>query len=150
MADPQILTTLRRKRDEIETHIKAAEKRLEQARHDLAHVNATIRLFEIGGEHQQFPAYVRLSTIFKRGELFRFCQEAIGASPDGTADTRQIAAHIIAAKGWDASDRALAVSVGHSVVTTLGERYRRGLAQKVGKRNGANVWRLAEKAISAV
>lgn len=150
MAEPHVLSALKAKQAEIEHHIKDGEKRLEQARHDLAHVNATIRLFEVGGEHQQFPAYVRLTTIFKRGELFRFCQEALQASPDGTADTRQVAAHIIAQKGWDASDRALAVSVGHSVVTTLGERFRRGLVRKSGRRAGAVIWRLAEGAVSAV
>ena len=38
MAEPQI-NTLEAKRQEIETYIRATEKRLAQARADLAHVN---------------------------------------------------------------------------------------------------------------
>ena len=55
MADPQIITTLMAKREEIETYIGRIEKQLTAARFDLAHVNATIRLFEMNGEHTQFP-----------------------------------------------------------------------------------------------
>jgi hypothetical protein len=36
MADPHVLTTLRRKQAEIENAIGAYEKRAEEARHDLA------------------------------------------------------------------------------------------------------------------
>src|SRR5690606_30507036 len=130
MADPQILTTLKSKREQIEKHLKTLERHVAQARHDLAHVNATIRLFEVDGKRLQFPAYVSFRSIFKKGEIFGLCKEALAASEDSTGDTRQIAAYIIAKKGWDASDRVLAVSVSHSVVTTLGERFRRGLIQK--------------------
>jgi hypothetical protein len=145
MAESNILTTLRRKQAEIEKHIKDSEKRLAQARHDLAHVNATIRLFEVGDQALQFPAYVRLSTVFKRGELMRLCQEALQAAPEGTATTRELAVWIIAHKGWDTGDKALAVSVVHSVVTTLSERKRRkGTVELLGKRGGVNLWRLPE------
>jgi hypothetical protein len=143
MADPHIFSTLNAKRRQIETHIKGLEKHLAQAKHDLAHVNATIRLFEVDGKQLQFPAYVSFRTLFKRGEVFDLCKQAIAASPDGTTTSRDIAAYIIAQKGWDASDRALAVSVGHTVITVMGERFRRGLVEKVGKRAGAVVWRMA-------
>jgi hypothetical protein len=48
MADPQVLTTLRRKQAEIENVIAAYEKRAEEARRDLAAINAAIRLFSVG------------------------------------------------------------------------------------------------------
>jgi hypothetical protein len=124
MAEPQVLSTLHAKRCEIERHIKEAEKRLKQARHDLAHVNATIRLFEVNGETKQFPAYVMLKQMFPRGDLARLCKEALAASED-SMDTRQLALHVMAEKGWDASDRALAVSVAKRIVTTLDELSRR-------------------------
>ena len=40
MSEPQIVNTLRSKRREIESAIAGYEKALEQARLDLAHVNA--------------------------------------------------------------------------------------------------------------
>jgi septal ring factor EnvC (AmiA/AmiB activator) len=40
MADPQVLTTLRRKQAEIENAIAAYEKRAEEARRDLAAIRA--------------------------------------------------------------------------------------------------------------
>ena len=66
MADPQILNTLRTKREEIETYIVRVEKQLAAARHDLAHVNATIRLFEVNGERTQFPVYIEINRLFER------------------------------------------------------------------------------------
>ena len=47
MADPLAITTLRPKRADIESAITTLEDRLKQVRADLAHVNATIRLFEL-------------------------------------------------------------------------------------------------------
>jgi hypothetical protein len=145
MADPQVLTTLRAKQAEIETYIADCEKRLGQARADLAHVNATIRLFETTrDETTQFPVYARLAKIFARGELLRLCREAIGASPDGALDTRQLAAHVMAAKGFDATDKALAVSITAKVTQTMDEAARRRRTfERAGKRSGVNVWRVA-------
>jgi len=46
MAEIRTDTTLRRKRDEITAVIKLYERQLAQARADLAHVNAAMRVFE--------------------------------------------------------------------------------------------------------
>ncbi len=142
MPGPQVLTTLTTKRQDIQSYIRDLERRLEQAKHDLAHVNATIRLFEVGDRQQQFPAYVNMRSLYRKGELTALCLEALETFPERSGDSRQIAAYIIAKKGWDATDRPLAVSVGHNVVSTLGARWRRGLIEKVGKEGGAVVWRL--------
>jgi TATA-box binding protein (TBP) (component of TFIID and TFIIIB) len=55
MADPQVLSTLRRKRDEIENAIAAYRAKIKDAERDLSAVAATLRLFELNGEPQQFP-----------------------------------------------------------------------------------------------
>src|SRR3954451_21752508 len=49
MAESPIITTLRTKRDQIEGLIAHLEDRIKEARTDLAHVNATLRLFEMDG-----------------------------------------------------------------------------------------------------
>ena len=142
MAEPNILHTLTAKRAEIEGYIRDTEKRLAQARADLAHVSATLRLFETKrDETTQFPVYIKLNTLFRRNELAGLCEAALQDAPEATLDTREIAAAVMAAKGWDAADKALVVSVARSVNATLSERKRRGIVRMVGKRNGVNVWR---------
>jgi hypothetical protein len=142
VADPHILSTLSAKQAEIESYIRRLEKQLDQARHDLAHVNATMRLFEVNGERTEFPVYVQLKRLFSRGELPRLCREALEASPEGELDTRQLAAHVMAAKGWETTDRALTTSVTFRVSQTMDEHSKRtGKVRKAGKRAGVNVWR---------
>ncbi len=146
MADPHIIHTLTAKQAEIEGYIRDTEKRLAQARADLAHVNATIRLFETQRDATtQFPAYIKLNRLFRRGELTSLCTDALHAAPEGTLDTRELAAAVMNAKGWDGADKALSVSVARNVVHTLDEarRRKRGF-EKVGKRDGVNVWRVSE------
>jgi len=69
MADPQALSTLRRKRDEIEIAIAAYRKKIEDAERDLSVVAATLCLFEPNGEPQQFPVYADIGRLWKRGEI---------------------------------------------------------------------------------
>ena len=77
MAEPQIVSTLRRKRDDMQAAIEAYEAKIEAAKHDLAAVNATLRLFELSGETLQSPAYVDLGRLWKRGEIVTVCREAL-------------------------------------------------------------------------
>jgi hypothetical protein len=48
MSEPLVIQTLKQKRAEISGVIAAYQARIAQARHDLAHINASIRLFESG------------------------------------------------------------------------------------------------------
>ena len=68
MAEPHSISALRTKRDQIIDAISAYEAKLNGALHDLAHINATLRLFEASGAPEDFPAYVDLHRILKRGE----------------------------------------------------------------------------------
>jgi hypothetical protein len=52
MAEPHILSTLRRKRDEIESVIAAYEAKIEAA-----------RLFGLTGDTQQYPVYMALNRL---------------------------------------------------------------------------------------
>jgi hypothetical protein len=58
MAESQTLVVLRNKRDEIERVTAAYEKKIEAAKLDLAHVNATLRMFEAPEGRTEFPVYV--------------------------------------------------------------------------------------------
>jgi hypothetical protein len=86
MALPLSVSMLRRKRDQIRDAIAAYEAKLREFQADLAHVLATLRLFEAGGEPADFPAYVDLNRVFRRGETTAFCMAEIEAH--GPLDTR--------------------------------------------------------------
>jgi hypothetical protein len=54
MAYPQVVSTLRRKRDEIESAIVTYRAKIQDAERHLCAVTATLRLFELSGEAQKF------------------------------------------------------------------------------------------------
>jgi hypothetical protein len=139
MADPQVVTTLRRKRDDIQAAIESYEAKIETAKRDLAAVNATLRLFELSGETLQFPAYVDLGRLWKRGEIVAVCREALAA--EGPLDTRELAVHVLRAKGMDEGDKVLRQTVAFRIVQALGIAAKRGTIGDGGKRRGVRLWR---------
>jgi hypothetical protein len=58
MAEIRTVTTLKSKRDEILRSLRLYERQVEQARADLAHINAVIRVFEATGDPNDMPRYV--------------------------------------------------------------------------------------------
>jgi hypothetical protein len=68
MPEIRTVTTLVKKRDEIRASIRMYEKRIAQARSDLAHVTATIRLCEASGKPQDLARYVGSYRLFSRDE----------------------------------------------------------------------------------
>lgn len=76
------VTTLKGKRDEITRAIVNYENKIAQAKVDLAHINATIRIFEIGEDgpvagSQTVAPYVDIYRMFKRGEMVAICKAAL-------------------------------------------------------------------------
>jgi hypothetical protein len=141
MAEIRTVTTLVAKRHEIESTIAAYEKRLDQARVDLAHVNATISIFEASGDRDAATAYMDIHRLFQRGELIAICKAAL--AEHGPMDTRALAVHILKAKGFDAGDKVLAKSIAARVIHALRMQAKRGRLEAAAKVRGAIVWRLA-------
>lgn len=67
--------------------IRLYEKHLAQARSDLAHVAAAIRIFEASGKPSDIARYVDTFRLFKRGEPWPICQAALA---NGSKDTREL------------------------------------------------------------
>jgi hypothetical protein len=149
MAEPHSVSILTRKRDKIRDTIAAYEAKLRQAQADLAHVNATLRLFAATGEPEDFPPYVDLNRVFRRGETTKFCIEAIRS--EGPLDTRQLAQRLIKWKGLDTDDKVLVTTVSLRIVQSLRMRARRGQELDGSeRRKGVCVWRLAPSTMPAV
>jgi hypothetical protein len=139
MAEIRTVTTLRSKRVEILASISLYEKRLAQARADLAHVTACIAIFEASGDGEELSSYVDTHRMFARGEMIRLCKEALAKGPK---TTKELALHVMAAKGLDTGDKVLAHAMAQRMIHALRQQERRGQLQDGGKVKGARVWRV--------
>ena len=139
MAEIRTVTTLRRKRIEIIGSIAQYEKRLAQARADLSHVNACIALFEVSGEPGAVPPHVDTHRMSARGELMTLCKQALASGPE---TTKELALHVMAAKGLDTGDKVLAHAMATRLIHGLRQQLRRGLLSGDGKVKGARLWAL--------
>lgn len=137
MAEIRTVTTLRSKKAEILASIAQYEKRIAQARADLSHVNACIALFEATGEPGALSPYVDTHRLFARGELMRLCKDALASGPK---TTKELALHVMAAKGLDTGDKVLARAMAMRLIHALRMQWRRGLIDGDGKVKGARVW----------
>jgi len=140
MAEIRTVTTLRSKRDEIVSSIRLYEKQLEQARSDLAHINAVIRVFEATGDPKDMPRYVDMHRLFKRAEKWELCKAAL--AKNGDLSTKDLAFHIMTAKGLDTNDAVLLTTVTYQLVQSLRMQAKRGRVQMAGKRHGVCIWQL--------
>ncbi|PNG26435.1 hypothetical protein [Methylocella silvestris] len=139
MAEPQIVNTLRSKRDELERIIASYEKAIDAARCDLSHVNATLQLFERGADPKAYPSRMSIIRLFKRGEVFALCKEALAGTPEGL-DTRELALAVLQAKGMDAGDAVLRKAVAYSIINVMRQQFRRGHVRGAEKKRGVRVW----------
>lgn len=141
MSTSLIVTQLLLKRAEIEAQIKSLEDRLGQARADLLHVSATVRLFDPTAIDRPATVYHGATKALRRSDLFALCKAALQASPEPLC-TRQPARHVITAEGWDGDDARLRLAISHKVGATMKRMSLRGAVKKVGERQKASVWLL--------
>ncbi len=139
MAEIRTVTTLVKKRDEIRASIRMYEAKTAQARSDLAHVTAVLRLFEVSGRAQDLARYSDHYRLFKRGEPWAICSAAL---VNGPLSTKELALALMKAKDMDLGDAVLAKSIGHRLIHSLRMQAQRGRVKRNGKRHGVSVWRL--------
>ena len=131
-----IIKALRDKRAEIHGQIAAYEARIAQAKHDLAHVNATLRLFT--DVEKQRARYVVSHGFFRKGEIADLCAQHLAGGVELT--TRELAERVMCARDLDASDATLRGSVVFKVVQALRHAARRKLVVVVSKNRGMCLW----------
>lgn len=140
MAEIRTVTTLTHKRDEIQRAIVGYEAKLAQARADLAHIVAAIKIFEATDDPDAMRAYVDLHQIWKRRELMRLCKGFLES--EGPLSTRQLAERAMASAGLDVDDKVLAKSVAFKVVQAMRAQFKRGTIADAGRVKGTRVWAL--------
>ena len=136
MAEPLVIQSLKDKRAEIHGRIAAYQAQIAQAKHDLAHINASIRLFT--DPESQRARYMVSHGFFKRGEIADICVRHLEV--DGKLTTRELAERVMVERKLDATDTTLRNSVVFKTVQALRHAARRKLVRMVEKRKGVCVW----------
>src|SRR5438067_6783527 len=83
MADPHVVSALREKRALVAGLIEKLERKLEQHRADLTHIDGVLRLFQPDrdpGDIKPKRTYARRTRYFARNELSRLCMDALRAA----------------------------------------------------------------------
>ena len=137
MPDPLIIRGLKRKRAAVQTTIATYEKRLKEARRDLAHVAATLHLFESPEGPGDVKLYHDIHRLFRRNELGNLCKQAL--SERGPLDTRELSHYVMEAKGFE-DDNELRKAIAYRIVNALRQQWKRGRIQRLAKRKGVIVW----------
>ena len=138
MADLHIISTLTTKRDAIERTIAAYEKRIEVAKRDLSHVNATLAMFAAPEDRTEYPVYMDTLRLFKRREIATLAKAAL--AQEGPLDTRELALRVIRSKGMDEGDRVLRASIAFRITQALNLQAKRGSICALPKRKGVRMW----------
>ena len=107
MSDPLIIQTLKQKRAEISGVIAAYQAKIAQARHDLAHINAVVRLVE-GGEQE-------MGLVHRQSRLIADILPAAFEE----LDTRQLAERVMCQRKPEVSYTPLRNSVVSKVAQSL-------------------------------
>lgn len=143
MVEIRTVTTLRHKRDEIAASVRLYERQLEQAKADLAHVLAAIRIFEASGDPNDATRYMDVHRLFKRGETWAICREALAGN--GAMTTKELVDELMKARKLPTGDRVLNRALGMKLVNALSKQELRGKLTRDGKRKGVVIWRLAQE-----
>jgi hypothetical protein len=85
------------------------------------------------------PSYSDLHRLFRYGEAFKLCQQALASGPK---TTRELAVYVANAKGRDGGDAVMRKVIGSKLIHSLRIREKQGQLVLEGKRKGVSVWRL--------
>src|SRR5438093_13778792 len=119
MADPHVISALREKRALVAGLIEKLERKLEQHRADLTHIDGVLRLFQPDRDPEAIKpkrTYVKRTRYFARNELARLCIDALRDVPSHIT-TDEIAAQVIATKGFEAADATLRAAIRDPLLT---------------------------------
>src|SRR5712671_808727 len=84
MADPHVISALREKRALVAGLIEKLERKVEQYRADLTHIDGVLRLFQPDRDPDEIKpkrTYTERTRYFARNELTRLCMDALRDAP---------------------------------------------------------------------
>jgi hypothetical protein len=143
VAEPHVVTALKAKRAELAGEVQAAEKRVDQLRVDLVHVDAVLHLFDPSAEPDAIPARrpYRRNGWFSDGELPRRILDTLRTSPEPLSAST-LAKRIVAQKGFAEGDAHTFLTIKKGVQSYL-RRHCHKLVEPAGRKGWDSLWRVA-------
>ena len=143
MAESHVVTALIRKRAQLAGQIEAAQDSLRQFIIDLDNLDATLRLFcpdiQLGDiKPKPLPPQHRVY----RGATARVVLQALRQASEPMT-TAQLTCHVMAERGMDTTDEALARTMARRVGACLRDQRIKGLATSNQGPDGLLVWEIA-------
>jgi hypothetical protein len=132
MAEPHIVKTLRRKREEIESVIADLETRLALAKIDHAQVGRTLAIFDCD-PREPMADYFEIGRLWRRSEIVALCRAALAEC--GPLDTNELTDRVIAAKGLQNVGAIMLQAIRGRVGRALANAKIRGLVESEGERH---------------
>jgi hypothetical protein len=130
MTEPHVIFALRDKRAYLAGHIKTLEAEIAQARVDLIHVDATLKLFDPAIEPEGIPSKRKApSRYFAFGELARVCLEAM-REERRPVTTAQLGARFMASRGLNGQDKTLFPNFQKTALGILSRLAQRGVVKR--------------------
>jgi hypothetical protein len=144
MADPHVISSLREKRAIVAGLVEKLERKLEQHRADLTHIDGVLRLFQPDHDPASIKPrrpYARRTRYFARNEVSRLVMAALRAANGKLVTTDEIAGRLIEAKGFDPADAVLRKALGEQALATLRSFRKRETVEQIGLGRGVR-WKL--------
>src|SRR5437879_58770 len=135
MADPHVISALREKRALVSGLIEKLERKLEQHRADLTHIDGVLRLFQPERDPEEIRpkrSYAKRTRYFARNELARLCMDVLRAADGSLMTTDEIAGRVIEAKGFDAADAVLRKAIGEQCLALMRSFRKQGTVEQIG------------------
>ena len=143
MADSHVISALREKRALVAGLIEKLERKLDQHRADLTHIDGVLRLFQPDrdpGDIKPKRTYANRTRYFARNELSRMCSDALREASGVLMKTDEITGQVMATKGLDAADAVLRKAISEQVLAIMRSFRKRGTVEQVGLGRGVR-WR---------
>jgi hypothetical protein len=148
MADTHIISALREKRAVVAGLVEKLERRLEQHRADLAHIDGVLRLFrpdQNPDEIKPKQTYVRRTRYFARNEFSRLVLDTLRKADGKPLSGDDLINQVFAVKGFDAADAIMRAALRKQALTVLRAHRKRGIVEQTGLGRGTR-WKLANEA----
>ena len=143
-ATDHVVSGLIEKRRELAGIIDELQRRLDQHRADLTHIDGVLRVLAADLD----PATIRPKRVYRRNryfarnELSRLCLGVLRTAAGELLSTDDIAGRVIAAKGFDAGDAILRAAIREQVGSTVKRLLRHDTIENIGA-GRASKWKIA-------
>ena len=139
-----VVAGLIEKRRELAGIIDELQRKLDQHRADLTHIDGVLRVLatDLAPETIRPKRVYRRNRYFARNELSRLCLGVLRTAAGEPLSTDEITARVIATKGFDSRDAILGGAIREQIGATVKRLHRNGAVENIGA-GRASKWKLA-------